>query len=333
MKPILPTAVIGFALLVLGAGITVSAQRGPGQGRPGGPPPFGPQGPPPGRGRGGAIRPMTVPESHPMTPEKIALGRELFFDTSLSADRTVSCATCHQPDHAFTDGRAIARGIHGADGTRNTPSLVGAGYGRAFFWDGRADTLEAQVVGPMTNPKEMGLDEKLIEERTGRPVADVAAALATYVRTIRSVESRYDWFEAGQREMLTAQEREGLDLFRGRAQCVTCHGGPDLTDGRFHNTGVGWKNGTYADQGRFAVSGDDRDKGAFKTPTLRDVARTSPYMHDGSLATLDDVVQFYSEGGRRNPNQDPRMRPLQLSPSEKQSLVAFLRSLTGRITQ
>jgi cytochrome c peroxidase len=276
---------------------------------------------------------MQVPDSNPLTPEKIATGRKLFADTALSADRTVSCATCHQPDRAFSDGRAVARGIHGRDGTRNTPSLVNAGYSRSFFWDGRADSLEAQVVGPMLNPDEMGLDEKTIEARTGMKMPDVASALASYVRTIRSIESRYDWFQSGQMQMLTAGERAGLEVFRGRGQCITCHGGPDLTDGRFHNTGVGWTNGKHADEGRFVVTGDDRDRGAFKTPTLRDIALTAPYMHDGSLATLEDVVQFYSDGGRPNPDQDPRMRPLHLSTEERHSLVEFLKALTGKVTE
>jgi cytochrome c peroxidase len=276
---------------------------------------------------------MAVPDANPLTPDKIATGRKLFSDTALSADRTVSCATCHQPDRAFTDGRTVARGIHGRDGTRNTPSLVNAGYGRSFFWDGRAGSLEAQVVGPMLNPDEMGLDEKTVEARTGLTMTDVASALASYVRTIRVIESRYDWFQSGQAQMLTADERAGLDLFRGRGQCFTCHGGPDFTDGGFHNTGVGWTSGRHADEGRFAVTHDDRDRGAFKTPTLRDIALTAPYMHDGSLATLEDVVQFYSDGGRRNPNQDPRMRPLHFTSEEKHSLVAFLKSLTGRLTE
>ena len=322
------TIALTLAVTLLGTGITVTAQRG--QGRPGGPPPFG--GPPPGgRGRGpGGGRPMPVPESNPLTPEKIALGRTLFFNPALSADRTVSCATCHQPDRAFTDGRAVARGIHGVEGTRNTPSLVNVGYGRVFFWDGRADSLEAQVMGPMTNPKEMGLSEAQIEARTSMKASDVAAALASYVRTIKSSDSRFDWFQSGQPQMLTERERAGFELFRGRAQCATCHGGPDQTDNRFHNTGVGWANGTFADEGRFSVSGDDRDHGAFKTPSLRDVALTAPYMHDGSLATLEAVVKFYSDGGRRNPYQDPRMRPLGLTADEQQSVVAFLGALTGR---
>jgi cytochrome c peroxidase len=276
---------------------------------------------------------MPTSPANPLTPEKVALGRRLFFDRSLSADRTLSCSSCHDPEQAFTDGRATARGVNGAEGHRNTPSLVNAGYGRSFFWDGRADSLEQQVLGPIFNPIEMGLNESELQSRSGLATTDVAAALASYVRTIRSRDSRYDWYLAGQTAMLTDLERTGLELFRGRGQCLRCHSGPNFTDGRFHNTGVGWRNGRLSDDGRFVFSGDERDHGAFKTPTLRDVARTAPYMHDGSEATLEDVVRFYSEGGRRNPYLDPRMQPLRLSRAEEQALVAFLRALNGRIIE
>src|SRR5688572_383293 len=274
------------AVVVLGlSGIAVWAQRG--QGAPQGPPPDGP--PPPGRGRGGpgpgpnGLGGLNTPASNPLTPGKIATGRRLFFDVTLSADRKTSCATCHDPARAFTDGRVVAVGVHGAKGTRNTPSLVNAGNGRLFFWDGRSDSLEGQSLQPMTNPKEMGLSEAEVESRTGLPAADVAAALASYMRTIRSSESRFDWFRAGQTDMLTPDERAGFDVFR-RGRCAGCHGGPNLTDDRFHNTGVGLRNGVPADAGRFEVSQDERDRGAFKTPTLREVALTAPYMHDGSIA-------------------------------------------------
>lgn len=294
-------------------------QRGPGRGGRGG----GPD------GLGG----LNVPASNPLTPDKIVTGRRLFFDTALSADRSTSCATCHDPARAFTDGRAIAKGVHGATGTRNTPSLINAGNGRLFFWDGRADSLEAQALQPMINPKEMGLSEAEIETRTGMKAVDVTNALASYVRTIRSRESRVDYFRAGNTAMLTADEQAGFAIFRGRGQCAVCHGGPDFTDQRFHNTGIGVRNGAGADAGRYAISHDERDLGAFKTPTLRDVALTAPYMHDGSLATLEDVVEFYARGGNRNPQLDPRMRPLRLDPTEKRQLVAFLRALSGRITE
>jgi cytochrome c peroxidase len=153
------------------------------------------------------------------------------------------------------------------------------------------------------------------------------------VRTIRSGDSRFDRYAAGRADSLNALEKAGLQLFRGKGGCAGCHIGSNFTDERFHNTGVAWKAGSLIDEGRFLVSENPRDRGAFKTPTLRDVARTAPYMHDGSLATLDDVIEFYSEGGRANPNLDARITPRQFSPDEKRALVAFLQSLTGTIVE
>ncbi len=328
---------VAAVILISVAGVGVAAQRGQ-RGFPPPPPPpqdgFGGRGGPGGRGGGAdGLGGLNTPESNPLTPDKIASGRKLFFDTSLSADKKTSCSTCHDPARAFTDGRAIAKGAHDAMGTRNSPTLVNAGNGRSFFWDGRAESLEAQVLQPMTNPKEMGLSDAEIEKRTGMKVADVTNALASYVRTIRSHESRVDYFRAGQTEMLNADEKAGFEIFRGKGQCGPCHGGPNFTDDRFHNTGVGFRSGSNNDEGRYVVTHDERDHAAFKTPTLRDIALTAPYMHDGSLATLEDVVEFYSKGGNRNPNLDPRMRSLNLSSDEQRQLVAFLKALSGRVTE
>jgi cytochrome c peroxidase len=305
------------AVLVAITGISAAAQRGRGF-----PPP-----PPDGGGR------LNVPETNPLTPEKIAKGRELFFDTGLSADNSTSCATCHDPAKAFTDGTAVAIGIHKTKGARNTQTLVNAGASRIFFWDGRAGSLETQSLQPMMNAKEMGLKESQIEERTGMKREEVMNALASYMRTIRSTDSRVDYFRAGQTSMLSADEKAGFDLFRGRGGCLPCHSGPNFTDDRFHNTGVGFKNGVYSDAGRFDVTRDEQDRGAFKTPTLREIALTAPYMHDGSVATLEDVVEFYSNGGVHNPNIDPLVRTPRFSPVEKRQLVAFMKALTGRVTE
>jgi cytochrome c peroxidase len=276
---------------------------------------------------------MPVPEGNPLTREKIALGRRLFFDPRLSRDGSLSCATCHDPGRAFADGRPVARGIDASAGVRNTPALINRGYGRVFFWDGRAQSLERQALQPITSAKELGLTIAELERRTGRAAVEVAGALASYVRTIRSGDSRFDRYAAGQRNALTALEKSGLVIFRGRGGCAPCHVGPSFTDEQFHNTGVAWRNGRLLDQGRFAVSGLDRDRGAFKTPTLREIARTAPYMHDGSLATLEDVIDFYSDGGRRNPFIDPEMRPRDFTAEEKRALAAFLRTLTGRVRE
>ena len=294
------------------------------------PPPPPPNGPRAGFGPRGRGAPPS-PADNPLTPEKVALGKELFSDTRLSADGTLSCSTCHDPARAFSDGRAVARGIHQADGERNSPALIEAGFGRSFFWDGRAPTLERQVLQPILNPKELGLTESELERKTGMKSADVSAALASYVRTIRSTDSRYDRYQAGDSSALTDLERAGLEVFRGKGQCAGCHAGPDLTDDRFHNTGIAWRGGAFTDEGRFNVTLNQRDHGSFKTPTLREIALTAPYMHDGSLATLEDVVDYYAKGGHRNPYLDPRVRPLGLSSGEQKSLVAFLKTLSGQV--
>jgi cytochrome c peroxidase len=275
---------------------------------------------------------IPVPSANPMTREKVALGRELFFDKRLSRDGTLSCASCHDPKLSFSDGRAVARGIGGVEGTRNSPSLINVGYGTSFFWDGRARSLEELALEPIFNPKELGSSQAELERRTGLRAADVAAALASYLRTIRSGDSRYDRYVAGQTRALNALEKEGLTVFRNGG-CTSCHAGPAFTDEKFHNTGIAWRDGHFHDEGRIAVSEVERNRGAFKTPTLRDLTRTAPYMHDGSLATLADVVDFYSDGGRTNPHLDPLLKPINLTPHEKLALITFLKTLTGHVHQ
>jgi cytochrome c peroxidase len=276
---------------------------------------------------------LPVPTSNPLTREKVMLGRKLFFDKRLSRDGTLSRASCHDPKLSFSDGRALSRGIDGAEGTRNSPTLINRGYGMTSFWDGRVQSLEEQALEPIFNPMELGSTQAELERRTGMRAATVAAALASYMRTIRSGDSRFDRYAAGQSRALNALEKEGLAVFRGRGSCANCHAGPNFTDERFHNTGVAWRGGRIVDEGRFAVSEIERDRGAFKTPTLRDLTRTAPYMHDGSLATLEDVIEFYSEGGRKNPYLDPAIKPINLTPPEKLALVAFLKTLTGQVRE
>lgn len=300
---------------------------------------------------------MPLPEDNPLTPEKIALGWRLFFDRRLSRDGTTACVSCHGPDRAFTDGRRVAVGVESREGTRNTPTLINRGYGRSHFWDGRAPSLEAQVLEPIVNPKELDLP---IEEAVGRledareyrdrfqsvfgravNADDLARVLASYVRSIRAGNSPLDRYMNGERDALSPQARQGLDLFRGKGNCSACHVGPTLTDEQFHNTGVAWKNpstssgqaGAFQDLGRFVVTGNEADRGAFKTPTLREIARTAPYMHDGSIPTLEDVIDFYDRGGNPNPNLDRELRPIGLSPGEKAALVALLRALTGTVVE
>jgi cytochrome c peroxidase len=276
---------------------------------------------------------MPVPEDNPITAEKTTLGRRLFFDRRLSRDRRVACASCHNPRLAFSDGRPVALGAFGRKGTRNAPAIINRGYGTAFFWDGRAASLEQQALEPITNPKEMDLSLEEAERRTGLSRRQIAQALASYLRTILSGDSPFDRYASGERAALSESERRGLELFRGKANCVACHVGPNFTAERFHNTGVAWRNGRLQDAGRFEVTRSASDRGAFKTPTLREVARTGPYMHDGSINTLEEVIEYYNRGGNSNPLLDPELRPLHLTPDERRSLAHFLRALSGRVVE
>ncbi len=280
-----------------------------------------------------------------------ALGRRLFFDRRLSVDGTVSCATCHVPERAFSDGRSRAVGAGGRVGRRNSPTLYNVAYLPAFLWDGRAASLEQQVMIALTHPDEMRMTEELLEwrlrdergafmSRLGAPpsMRTVARALAAFERTLLAGNTPVDRFlYCGSDGALDARERRGLEVFSGDGNCVRCHtfahetvhpfGGRMalFTDNRFHNIGAG----RLQDPGRAAVTGQSKDWGAFKTPTLRNVALTAPYMHDGSLATLEEVVDFYDKGGGRNARLDPRIRPLRLSATDRDALVAFLRALTS----
>jgi cytochrome c peroxidase len=313
---------------------------------------------------------MPAPANNPVRPDTVALGRRLFFDRGLSGDRSVACATCHDPARAFAGGRKVAVGASGRSGRRNVPALVNRGYGRAFFWDGRAATLEAQVLQPIVNPLELGASISAVVSRLGNDATyaaafqvafgrapnadDLARALASYVRTIVSGDSPFDGALVGSGRAMPPAARRGMSLFFGQAECWVCHSGPTLTDEQFHNTGIAWQPagqghvgarpagelaaqgpsaGRFTDDGRFAVTGRAEDRGAFKTPGLRDVARTAPYMHDGSVATLEEVVAHYNRGGRPNPYLDRRLRPLGLSGGDLRDLVAFLRALTGQVSE
>ena len=281
---------------------------------------------------------LPMPAGNPLTPDKVALGRKLCFDSRLSADGRVSCGTCHDPRHAFTDSRDISIGVFGRRGDRRVPSLVGRGYGVSHFWDGRAATLEQQVLMPIENPKEMGATPEQAITRlrsdpdfAGLTVQSLRDALASYVRTIRSIDAPYDRYMAGAEGGLSDLAQRGLQLFRDKARCYICHSGDLFTDESFHNTGVAWRNGRLQDEGRAIVTGKAYDRGAFKTPTLREIARTAPYMHDGSIATLEEVIEFYDRGGNPNPSLDENIVPLHLSRDEKRALLEFLRALSGSV--
>lgn len=287
------------------------------------------------------------PAGNPTKSEKVRLGQRLFRERLLSRDGSIACADCHQPKRAFTDGQAKAVGVHGRQGSRSVPTLINRAWGEAFFWDGRIQTLEEQVLQPILAKSEMDLTleaavERLQQKRRYRkafrktfdeePNTDnLARALAAYVRTIQAGDSAYDRYLFGDREALSEQQLAGLKIFRGKGNCILCHSGPTLSDEDFHNTGVAWREGEFQDLGCALVTEQETDRGKFKTPTLREVPRTAPYMHDGSLATLEDVVQFYSDGGRVNPNRDAVLRRLDLTKQEQAELVAFLKALSGEI--
>ena len=267
---------------------------------------------------------VPAPADNPLEAGRIRQGRELFFDKRLSRDGTVACASCHDPGYGFTDREARAVGIGSQRGPRRSPRIVNRAYGRTHFWDGRAGSLEEQVLQPIANPLEMGMRVEEAAARTGLTREELARALASYVRTILAGDSAYDRFVAGERGALTTEQQAGLRLFRGKANCMACHLGPNLTDEEFHRTGA-----LGEDVGRFEVTREERDRGAFKTPTLRQVAETPPYFHDGSKATLEAVIEFYNEGK----GGDPEIRPLGLTAEEKGQLAALLRAFTGRVRE
>lgn len=289
---------------------------------------------------------MAVPENNPLTPLKIALGERLFFDRALSRDRGIACASCHRPEHAFSDTSAVSGGVGARHGRRNSPTLLNRGYGRSLFWDGRVTALEEQVLHPIQDSLEMDLPLQELVSRLradrfyraefrrvfqdGVTSGNVARALASYLRTLRSGGAPVDRYRHGDSTALSAAAQRGLTLFLGPANCAACHVGPNFTDEQFHNTGVAWRSGiSPTDSGRAAITRAARDVGAFKTPTLREAACTAPYMHDGSLRTLEDVIDFYDRGGHANPHLDEEIRPLRLDAEEKGSLLALLRALGG----
>ncbi len=286
------------------------------------------------------------PEDNPYQPEKAELGRLLFFEPRLSRDQVISCSWCHSERASFADNHhtPFSTGFELIPTRRNTPTLVNAAFGASFMWAGEVETLEEQAIIPLLSPDEMNMTAEDIEAMlTGDSayvarfhevfgpgpitLAHVARALATYQRTLISTRAPYDAWQAGDSTALTAAQRRGHALFTGKANCAACHTPPLFTDGKFHNTGL---DVAGADSGRAAVTGRPADAGKFKTPTLRNVAVTHPYMHDGRFEDLGAVVEHYNSGGHPHPARDARVHPLNLAPEEKEDLVAFLHSLTDQ---
>jgi cytochrome c peroxidase len=299
---------------------------------------------------------VPVPSDNPPTAEAIALGRRLFYEKMLSADGTVACASCHNPKLGFSDANVHSLGVGGKTGTRNAPTVINAAYAPLQFWDGRSPSLEDQAGGPIANPVEMNQSHDVcVTKLGGSPeykaafekvfgpgpvtIGKVEKALASFERTVLSGNSPFDRYEyGGEKSAMTPAALRGMELFRDkdRGNCIACHTIDAkfalFTDGKFHNIGAGVNGeGDLTDLGRYKETKADRDKGAFKTPTLRNVALSAPYMHDGSFKTLRDVVDYYAGGGNSNPHLDKDMKSIPLSGAERADLVAFLESLTGEV--
>ena len=284
------------------------------------------------------------PEGNAYSAERVALGRRLFFDPVLSANGTVACASCHDPKHGFAGTTPTSLGIDGQTTERNTPDPAQPGLRRALHVGRPFRDAREQVLEPIANPREMGtsVDEVLERLRDDAEYAamfgaayeggvtrdNLARALAVFLRRLVLGDSPVDRFRVGgDHGALTEEERTGLWIYESKGRCWRCHNGPNFTDEAFHNTGVGAADGV-ARPGRFAVTGDEADRGAFKTPTLRGLAQTAPYMHDGSVATLREVVDFYRRGGVANEHLDPMVTPVELNEREAEALVAFLEALS-----
>jgi len=284
-----------------------------------------------------------IPEDNQLTHERVALGKRLFFDEGLSSDNTISCATCHQPSLAFSETNPISLGVNGAVGLRNAPSLANVVYQEALFAEGGVPSLELQAIAPLIEPHEMNMDlgelierlsndEEYVQQfqsayQTTPTTQSVVKALASFQRTLISGDSRFDqYYYQGNTTALNASEVAGMELFFGEeVGCANCHSGFLLTNQSFQNIGL---YETYEDEGRARLTDNPADVGKFKVPSLRNVAVTAPYMHNGSLQTLEEVVDHFNEGGVGHENQSALVQPLGLNEQERADLVNFLGTLT-----
>ncbi|WP_312318145.1 cytochrome c peroxidase [Stenotrophomonas sp.] len=304
----------------------------------------------------GVLPPVQHPAYNPTSPAKVALGKRLFNEPALSRSGQIACASCHEADLGFADGRRVSFGHDRQTGRRNAPSVRMSAYATSLFWDGRAATLEDQALLPIADPKEMAFtaDEATARLRSDAGYrarfqevfgdaqvtpAQLAQAIASFQRSLAPQRDRFDRFLGGSRTLLDDTELRGLHLFRTKARCMNCHNGPALTDNAFHNLGLHFHGRAREDLGRYEITGNPADSGAFRTPSLRGVARTAPYMHIGSLKTLDAVLLFYNVGGGKPrarddvtgtgpfPQPDPLVQSLGLNAEERQALKAFLEVL------
>lgn len=323
-----------------------------------------------GGGKLEALGPVPVPADNPMTPEKVELGRMLYFDPRLSGDSSLSCAKCHDPEKGFSNGLQMSDAYPGTKHWRHVPTVLNAAYLRHQFWDGRAGSLEEQAVGPIAAPIEMNQNyTHLVEKLSGIPyyrdqfkkvfnsdvnMDNLAKAIASFERTIVSKPGKVDMYLKGDKSALSDSEKRGMDIFTGKANCIACHHGPVLSDGAFHTTGVPeieplqkeadriatrhffatdqkYPNprSVEADHGREFITKSQSDRGAFKTPSLRELKYTAPYMHNGAFETLEEVVEFYMKGGGDHKHKDPLLKPFDLTDQEFDDLLAFLEALSS----
>lgn len=287
---------------------------------------------------------MKVPADNPMTPEKVHLGKQLFFDKALSSDGTASCQTCHWPEKGWTDGEKVSKKVGGGMNTRHSPTLLNAGYNDLWYWDGRADTLEKQVLAAWKG--QMGADPDKIAAAVGKiPGYEVqfravfganatgdtiVKALAAFVRTLRAGDAPWDTYSKDSSDKSPEAEaaRRGFQIFRDKAGCAACHAPPMFTDNGFHNVGIGHdKDVKEPDIGRGKVTNNKDDNGKFKTPHLRSVGSHPPYFHDGRAATLEEAVDYMLSGGLPNDNLDKQLKKVTLTKAERDDLLAFLKAL------
>ncbi|HEV8626176.1 MAG TPA: cytochrome c peroxidase [Acidimicrobiia bacterium] len=294
------------------------------------------------------LGPVPIPADNPQTAEKVALGKLLFFDPRLSSSNTVACATCHQPSEGMSDGLARPRGVNG-ELPRNSMTVWNTAYMRALHYDGNRASLEEQadkaIPGFAMGQPYPALLEELgaipeYKDRFSRVFPDgiteanITKAIAAFERTLLTYRSPFDRYRAGDKHALSAEQKEGMDLFfSARTACSSCHAAPLFTDNAWHNLGVPQVGTKAVDNGRADVTKNAADTGAFKTPMLRNIELTGPYMHDGVFSTLAEVVAFYAGGGGPGPNKSPLVKPLDLNAKEQKALVAFLRSLTDPTAQ
>jgi cytochrome c peroxidase len=319
----------------------------------------------------GLLPPVPIPADNPMTPEKIVLGKFLFFDPRLSGDGSLGCVTCHLPDQGWTTHTKLSPAYPSNKERRNSPTLINVAYNTSLIWDGRAPNLEKQALGPVKNPLHMNQNiDLLIQELDAVPgyragfrrafgtavtAEGISKALAAFQRTLVTSDSPFDRYMKGDSRALSESARRGMDIYRGKGHCTLCHNGPNFSDQKFHNLGVpdppymndpgvlvsirfdaqrmGIKEFWTLDRdpGRYLVTKKPQDRGAFKTPTLRNITETAPYMHNGSVDTLEEVVDFYDRGGGNEPGISKLLVPLGLTQKEKSDLIEFLKALTGEV--